>query len=168
MHVSSWLHVPLFVDYVCLRQGDIGQSSQWSGHIRNAIAVFYVHLTSVLYVCEVHAGLAKQPLHSRPQTIQTSTQIFGNSLFGHISLVMFSWTGNSKYFLMDFSQTWVLIDQTTTWFLSGSRLINQAAAWFWSGTFPAAAWYQAVPDFQIFIVPAVRHVVFRKNWMPFK
>ena len=158
MLVSSWLHVPLFVDCVCLGQGDIGQSSQWSGHPRNAIVVFYIH-----------AGLAvSQPLHSRPQTIQTSTQIFGNSLFGHISLVMFSWTGNYKYFLIDFSQTGVLIDQTATWFLSSSRLINQAAAWIWSGTFPAAAGYQAVPDFQIFIVPAVRHVVFRKNWMPFK
>ena len=155
MLVSSWLHVPLFVDCVCLGQGDIGQSSQWCGHIRNAIVVFYVHLTSVLHVCEVHAGLATQPLHSRPKTIQTSTQIFGNSLFGHISLVMFSRTGNSKYFWIDFSLTGVLIDQTASWFLSGSRLISQAAAWFWSGTFPAAAWYQAVPDFQIFIVPAV-------------
>ena len=45
---------------------------------------------------------------------------------------------------LDFSQTRVLIDQAAAWFWSGSSLINQAAAWFWSGmclTDQAAAWF---------------------------
>ena len=66
-------------------------------------------------------------------------------------------------YTVDFSQTGVLINQAAAWFWSGSGLINQAAAWLRSGSclinqaaaWYQAAWYQAAPDFEICIVPAV-------------
>ena len=62
-----------------------------------------------------------------------------------------------------------LINQAAAWFWSGSSLIDQPAAWFWSvmcliDQAPAwyqAPWYQAVPNFEIWFVPAVKLVVFR-------
>ena len=45
---------------------------------------------------------------------------------------------------VDFSQTRVLIDQAAAWFWSGSSLIDQSATWFWSGMClidQAAAWF---------------------------
>ena len=46
--------------------------------------------------------------------------------------------------VLDLSQTGVLIDQAAAWFSSGSCLINQAAAWFYHVGYlidQAAAWF---------------------------
>ena len=81
------------------------------------------------------------------------------------------WSGSS---LIDRAAAWFwsgmcLISQAAAWFWAGSSLIDQPTAWFWSGmclinqaaAWYQTAWYQAVPNFEIWFVPAVKLVVFR-------
>ena len=117
-HMAGWMKMKV------ASQGDIGQIYQcscWPSPIKN-IKKINIHLTRMVHICTDpvtswwqvaiqwcpckqsppvpwcsgnQPGQPTQPLHCRPQTIQTSTQIF-DSFIGPISLVMLNLTGNSK------------------------------------------------------------------------
>ena len=87
----------------------------------------------------------------------------------HLTLESNRSSGYLTLSVKDFSRIGVLINQAAAWFWSGSRLINQAAISFLSGrclidqaaAWYQEAWYQTVSDFNISIVFAFKLAVFR-------